>query len=596
MDLAILIPVAFLAGIVTAISPCVLPVLPVALAGAATGGRRRPLGIVVGFVITLVVFTLALTAAFDAIGLSASAQRNVGVVVLLGFALTMIVPALGDRLTRVLTPLQRLGSRLPTGRDGFGGGVVMGLGLGLVWAPCAGPVFSAIAAATATEKIGASTWLVLFVYAIGAALPMLAIMRGGQRLAKRLAPRAVPIRVGMGVLLAATGVLIFTGLDTRLTAWAVNSVPGYTNTLQAAERSAAASDGLAKVQGREQNTNPITTVAQKPKSPQAEKPKPAAAPTIAPKVDLPVYAAAPDFAGLTEWFNADGIPRTLKQLRGKVVLIDFWTYSCINCIRTIPHLREWDTRYRDEGLVIVGVHTPEFAFEREPDNVRKAITNLGVTWPVALDPDYGTWNAWGNQYWPAKYLIDQEGNVRAYHFGEGAYDETEKNIRLLLAETGATAKQVAETGPRAHSPITPETYLGHSRIDRFDSTPPIARDKPVRYDSPDALAIDHVAFQGEGLVTTERVTAGADFSIDLRFRAKRVFLVLGGNGKPLPAEVLLDGQPIAAANAGTDVNADGRLTVREHRLYDVVKLPKESDHRLLIRLAPGTSGYAFTFG
>ena len=583
--MAILIPIAFLAGIVTAISPCVLPVLPVAMAGAVTGGRRRPLGVVTGFVLTLVVFTLALTSALEAIGLSATGQRNLGVILLVAFGLTMVVPVLGDRLSGALAPLTRLGGRLPKGGDGFGGGVLMGAGLGLVWAPCAGPVFSAIAAANATATGGAGKWLVLFVYALGAALPMLAIMFGGQRFAARLKPRAIAIRAGMGALLVMSGALIFAGLDTRLTAWVVNAVPAYTDTLQAAERTGAASNALAELQGRNAANSPI---AAKPTSSGS---KPAQS-----QVKLPIYGAAPEITGISAWFNDADTPHTLAALRGRVVLLDFWTYSCVNCIRTLPHLRELDKTYRSKGLTILGIHTPEFAFEKDPGNVGKAIKDLGVTWPVALDPDYGTWNAWGNQYWPAEYLIDRDGKVRAFKFGEGQYDKTENEVRALLAETGARARQVADTEPSGSQPLTPESYLGAARLERFDSTPAVQRDRLQRYSAPDALPVDHFAYSGIATVRGEAVEARADFAIDLSFRARRVFLVLGGSGKPLIGQVLLDGRPIPANVSGPDIGPNGRLVVTDHRLYQLVDLRKPGTGRLSIHLAPGTRGYAFTFG
>lgn len=597
--MGLLIPIAFLAGVVTAISPCVLPVLPVAMAGAVTGGKRRPAGVVTGFVVTLVLFTLALTKAFEAIGLSATGQRNLGVALLLLFAATMIIPAFGERVSGLLAPLQRLGSRLPKGGDGFLGGVAMGLGLGLVWAPCAGPVFSAVAAANASDTAGASTWVVLFSYALGAALPMLAIMFGGQRLARRFTPKAVQVRAGMGVLLAATGVLIFTGADTRFTAWVVDAVPSYTDTLQAAERTAPVRDALDGIQGR---TAPgVADATPRPPAPgvtPTENPEIAdALPPESPAArQLQVYAPAPEFTGLGEWFNGEGTPRTLKELRGRVVLIDFWTYSCVNCIRTLPHIRAWDRAYRDRGLTIVGVHTPEFAFEKEPANVRKAIRDLGVTWPVALDSDYGTWNAWGNRYWPAKYLIDRNGDVRAFHFGEGAYDETEDQIRALLGYAGPRAKDQPETGPVGHVPQTPESYLGAARMDRFDSRPAVETGKAVVYAAPATLPDDHLAYRGQATVGEEEVTAGKDFSIELAFRGQKVFLVLGGAGKPLTGQVLLDGKPIPPGKAGRDVGANGSFTVTDDRLYDLVDLGARGTGRLSIRLAPGTRGYAFTFG
>ena len=591
--MGLLIPIAFLAGIVTAISPCVLPVLPVAMAGAVTGGKRRPIGVVVGFVITLVLFTLALTKAFEAIGLSATGQRNLGVALLLVFAATMIIPAFGEKVSGLLAPLQRFGARLPKGGDGFVGGVVMGLGLGLVWAPCAGPVFSAVAAANATDTAGVSTWLVLFFYALGAAVPMLAIMFGGQRLARRFTPKATQVRAGMGVLLAATGVLIFTGADTRLTAWVVDAVPSYTDMLQAAERTGSARDALSDLQDRKTPGIADATPSAPPPAPE-----PVAQPAVAhaPDVDLPVYAPAPEFAGITRWYNADGVPRTIKELRGRVVLIDFWTYSCVNCIRTLPHLRELDKRYRAQGLTIIGVHTPEFAFEKDPGNVGKAIEDLNVTWPVALDPDYGTWNRWGNQYWPAEYLIDQDGQVRAFKFGEGQYEKTENEIRALLQDTGAKAKAMPDQQPPAHTAQTPESYLGASRAARFDSSPALTPGTTAAFTTPANLPTDHLGYQGQATVGEEEVTAGKGFSIELAFQARNVFLVLGGDGKPLTGQVLLDGKPIPIAKAGTDIGENGSLTVTDHRLYHLVDLHTRGKGRLSIRLAPGTRGYAFTFG
>jgi hypothetical protein len=228
--------------------------------------------------------------------------------------------------------------------------------------------------------------------------------------------------------------------------------------------------------------------------------------------------------------------------------------------------------------------------------VRKAIKDLGVTWPVALDPDYGTWNAWGNQYWPAEYLIDRDGKVRAFKFGEGQYDKTENEVRALLAETGARARQVADTEPSGSQPLTPESYLGAARLERFDSTPAVQPDRLQRYSAPAALPADHFAYSGTATVRGEAVDAGADFAIDLSFRARRVFLVLGGSGKPLVGKVLLDGRPIPANVSGPDVGPNGRLVVFDHRLYQLVDLRKLGKGRLSIHLAPGTRGYAFTFG
>jgi Thioredoxin like C-terminal domain/AhpC/TSA family len=278
------------------------------------------------------------------------------------------------------------------------------------------------------------------------------------------------------------------------------------------------------------------------------------------------------------------------------VLIDFWTYTYINCIRTLPYLRAWDDRYRRRGLTIVGVHTPEFAFERDAGNVERAIGQNGLRYPVAQDNEYGTWSAWGNQYWPAKYLIDSRGRVRYAHFGEGAYEETESAIRALLAEAGADRLgRASRARVETASPglATPETYLGYERAERFD--PPL-RPGIGRYLAPDELPPVHFALSGTWDVSDESATAVRGASIHARVAARKVFLVLGtDDGRPRSVQVLLDGQPIAAAEAGEDVSG-GRVTVDEQRLYRLVSLAGVEDRRVTLRVPPGVSGYAFTFG
>jgi thiol-disulfide isomerase/thioredoxin len=280
-----------------------------------------------------------------------------------------------------------------------------------------------------------------------------------------------------------------------------------------------------------------------------------------------------------------------------VVLIDFWTYTCINCIRTLPYLRAWDGRYRDDGLTIVGVHTPEFTFEREAANVERAVAQNRLRYPVAQDNDYATWSAWGNQYWPAKYLIDGRGRVRYAHFGEGAYEETEAAIRALLAESGAErlgdpARARVETA--AADLATPETYLGYERAARFLPGP--LRPGVGRYPGVDELPPIHFALSGTWDVSREAARAVRGAELDARVTARRVFLVLSSrDGRPRDVQVLLDGRPIAAPDAGADVHG-GRLTVREERLYRLVSLDGVEDRRLTLRFPPGVTGYAFTFG
>jgi thiol-disulfide isomerase/thioredoxin len=263
------------------------------------------------------------------------------------------------------------------------------------------------------------------------------------------------------------------------------------------------------------------------------------------------------------------------------VLIDFWTYSCINCIRTLPYLESWYRTYAKDGLVIVGVHTPEFAFEHELSNVRSNARELGVRYPVALDNEYGTWNRYGNQYWPAEYLVDRRGHVRHAHFGEGEYDRTEQIIRELLAEPGMKLPRALDLPDRTPTGlITPESYLGYVRLDRYAGSP-VRENRLARYELPASLGQSELAYGGFWKVGPERIVAGRDARLELRFRARKVHLVLGGRGQ---IQVLVDGKP------------ERTVRVTGDRLYTLVERPKLTDGLLELRFAPGVEAYAFTFG
>jgi thiol-disulfide isomerase/thioredoxin len=375
----------------------------------------------------------------------------------------------------------------------------------------------------------------------------------------------------------ATAVAVATDLDVRFQTALANDFPAFlTNPTRALERSHAVEDRLADLRG------PARFAERDGDGPHA---------------GLPVLGKAPDFTGNQRWFNTPAdAPLDLKQLRGRVVLVDFWTYTCINCIRTLPYVRAWDERYRKRGLTVVGVHTPEFPFERDAGNVQRAIVQNGLRYAVAQDNDYATWDAWGNQYWPAKYLIDARGRVRYAHFGEGDYDKTESAIRALLAEAGAsklgaTARANVEVASRGLA--TPETYLSYPRGTNFD--PPL-RPGTGSYAGTTDLPPVHFSLTGTWKITKESATAVSGAAINARVTARKVFLVLGtDDGRPHEAQVLLDGKPLPDDEAGDDVSA-GRLTVREQRLYRLVSLPRVEDRRLTVKLPAGVSGYAFTFG
>ena len=586
MNTLILVLVALLAGAASAISPCVLPVLPIVLGGSVAGGRQRPLGIVIGVVGSFVLFTLTLTSALRAIGISATAMRNGAIVVLALFGLALLIPPAEAVLTRLLAPLGTLGGRASdrvAEREGLVGGLLLGAALGLVWTPCAGPVLTAVTASVAAGSSWFESGLVLLSYAVGAAVPLLLIGSVGRRAVAKLGSAAGRVRPAMGALMIVAAGLMFAGVDTRLAASTGGG--GYVQALQSVERSTRLSGPLSSLRGYGPRATP------KP----SNDPTPATAAASA----LPNLGPAPEIQGISAWFNTPGgRPLPLSELRGRVVLVDFWTYSCVNCLRTLPHLKALDRAYRNKGLTIVGVHTPEFAFEAEPNNVRDAIKRLGVTWPVALDPKFATFRAFQNQYWPAEYLIDQEGNVRNLKVGEGDYDKTESEVRdlLHLDAAGQVDRNVIDETPRERG-LTPESYLGAERLDRFVSPEGVVRDRPQRYSVPLAMASNQLAYQGVVTIEPQRISAGAGASIQLRFRATKVYLVLDSPGGPTTARILIDGHEATAANAGGDVGPGGALPIRASRLYQLASIPGAAqEHRLSVELPPGTRAYAFTFG
>jgi cytochrome c biogenesis protein CcdA/thiol-disulfide isomerase/thioredoxin len=545
---ALLIGVAFVAGIVTALSPCVLPVLPIVFAGSASGGRARPFAIVAGLVASFTAFTLAAAALLAALGLPDDLLRNVAIGAVLLVGLSLLWPRLGHLVER---PFRSLGRRAPGGVGGF----ALGVSLGLLFTPCAGPVIAAIAVLAASERFSLDAVLVTLAYALGAGLVLLGLALAARRglTARRLRRRAPAIRRALGGVIVGVVALMILGLDLEL----ATKVPGYTRALQGLEETAAAQDAIDDLLGDQ----PQATAGG----------------------ELRDYGVAPEFREIALWLNSR--PLSFAELRGKVVVVDFWTYSCINCLRTLPFVRRWYEAYRAAGLVVVGVHTPEFAFERVPRNVEDAVESLSISYPVALDTEYGTWNAWGNRYWPAKYFVDRRGHVRFAHFGEGAYEESERVIRTLLAEEGLpepVSRAIPDETPSG--PQTPETYLGHARIERFVGSE-LVPDREARYTIPRVVPTGAVAFGGRWTVERERIVAGRGARLRLGFYAHDVFLVLGTSGGTETVEVALDGRP------------SGTVRVSADKLYTLVELPGPAqDHTLDLRFSPGTEAYAFTFG
>ena len=542
----LLVGVAFVAGVVTAISPCVLPVLPIVFAGGASGGRRRPYAIVAGLVASFTVFTLVATALLSALGLPDDLLRNIAIGIVLLVGLSLLLPPLARVIER---PFQALGRRAPSDA---GGGFLLGASLGLLFTPCAGPVIAAVAALAATSRVSLESVLITLSYALGAGVVLLVFALAGQtgmnlRLLRAHAPQ---VRQALGGVIVAVAVLMILGLDLRLATY----VPGYTKSLQRIERADASRQELDRLLAGDRH--------------------------VLPENRLHDFGEAPDFTSIAGWLNSK--PLTLASLRGKVVLIDFWTYSCINCLRTLPYVERWADTYRKAGFVVVGVHTPEFAFEHVQSNVERAVRSLDVKYPVALDNDYGTWQAWGNQYWPAKYFVDRQGHVRYAHFGEGEYEQSENVIRTLLAEKALPPPVSGSIDDQTPTELlTPETYLGSERIDRFVGSR-IVPGKEADYTIPKAVPQNSLAYGGRWTVGKERIVAGDGARLRLAFHARKVFLVLGGKGR---VDVAVDGHPVKT------------VQVTEDRLYTLVELPGEAaDHTLDLSFTPGAEAYAFTFG
>ena len=542
------IGLAFVAGLITAISPCVLPVLPIVLAGGASGGRRRPYAIIAGLAVTFLVSILFATWILDQLGLPDDLLRNISIALLFVIAATLIFPQVGVWIER---PLSRL-SRRPS--SDLGGGFLLGCALGFVFVPCGGPAIAFVTSSAASTDFGFKTFAVALAYTVGACIVLLAIALGGQRASRRIRAGVERFRVAFGIIIAAAAFALVFNLDTKLQTW----LPGWTDVLQRnTEASSSGRDAFAR--GQNLATRKV-------------------APSTA--SGIPDYGPAPEFSGVQQWINSK--PQTLAALRGKVVLIDFWTYSCINCLRTLPHLKAWWATYHPKGLVIVGVHTPEFAFEHDSGNVSEAVQRLGVKYPVALDGDYGTWNAWSNQYWPAEYLIDRNGHVRHAHFGEGEYDKTEQLIRRLLSVQGNKMPVASRlSDPTPTEPTSPESYLGFQRLERYAGSK-ITPGAETAYTFPKSLGQNELAYGGHWRVNAENIVSGKGAALRFNFVAKNVYLVLGGKGR---VQVLVNGKrervvPVSGLS----------------RLYTLISGSKVRQGILELRFTPGISGYAFTFG
>jgi cytochrome c biogenesis protein CcdA/thiol-disulfide isomerase/thioredoxin len=584
--MVLLLLFGFIAGAATAVSPCVLPVLPVVLSAGVTGGRRRPLGVATGLALSFTFATVALVYLISALGLPNSLLRTVSVIVLIGFGISLMVPRIGDRLEVALSRLGPTGGLKITRRQGggFWSGMLVGGGLGFVYAPCAGPILAGVITASASQNFSTGRLAVAVAYGLGSALVLYILMIGGRRLTGRLARRGMGFQMAMGAIMVTIGLAMAGNYDTRFETAIAADLPSFlVDPTKGLESSHAAKVQLAALREYKARQDAGIKEADAGET-------------------LPDLGQAPEFKDTEHWFNTPGDkPVSLTSLRGHVVLVDFWTYTCINCIRTLPYLNAWYAKYHSKGLDIVGVHTPEFPFERSASNVASAIEQDGIHYPVAQDNEYGTWNAYKNEDWPAEYFIDAKGQIRLQDFGEGEYGAKERAIRTLLIEAGAHglggAAQVHAVKP-SEVETTPESYLGAERGERVANYSSGTLTEGVHDFGPLATEpppLSYLRFGGEWKVGEWGTTAIREGRLQLHFRARRVYLVMGSPGSPQPVQVSLDGQPIAQPDSGADVH-EARVTVEADRLYKIVELPDVQEHTLSLEVAPGVSVYDFTFG
>lgn len=549
------IGLAFLEGLALVASPCILPLLPIILAGSLEGGKQRPAGIIIGFILVFSLFTLFARKLVLITGIDLGLVRNISYGFLIALGFIMISSVLTEKFSQWTMRLSNFATNVTstnTSTHDLIAGLIFGALLALVWTPCAGPILAAVIVQTIIQKTTAISFLILLAFGFGVAIPMILIAWLGRNIITRvpfLRTRAETIRKILGgIIIVSVILMIF------------------------ADRLALFSTETYAIQSQEdtEKTHLINGLK-----------KPYAAPAI---------------QDIAAWINAN--PLTIENLKGKVVLLDFWAYSCINCIRTFPDLKRWYEKYHSLGLEIIGIHSPEFDFERNYNNVKQAVEQFGLHYPIALDNNFTTWLNYKNHYWPASYLIDKNGNVVYEHFGEGDAAVTENNIRYLL---GINSEKMVEE--KAHFGFqTPETYLGYERAETFNNPDIFTQhDQPKSYRYPVSLPLNRWGLQGQWIISREKIISNEkNAAIKIHFQAGKVFAVMGSNtGKPIRVQILLNGKPVSGSKEGKgeDVDNESTVEVNQFRLYRLINMPSAQQGELqLIALNPGLELYTFTFG
>lgn len=584
--MTLLLAFAFIGGVVTILSPCILPILPIILSGSVTGGKKKPWGIVIGFVLSFTFFTLFLTSIVNATGLSSDLLRDLAVVVIGLFGLTLVLPRAQVMIERVFSKLSGSIQQQPQ-REGFGGGVLVGLTLGLIWTPCVGPILASVISLALTGSVTGSAFFITLAYSLGTAIPMLGILYGGRGLLNRvpwLLRNSGQIQKAFGVIMILVAIAIALNYDRKFQAYILTVFPNYGIGLTSLEDNTAVQEELDELFN--------TTIEQE---------------SIGQPMSDALLPTAPELIRGGEWFNSD--PLTIAGLHGQVVLVDFWTYSCINCIRTLPFLNDWYAKYSDEGLVILGIHTPEFEFEKDPKNVAEAIRDFGIEYPVMQDNNFATWRQYQGSrgYWPRKFIVDHTGKIIYDHAGEGSYEETELVIREALVAraaalgVGSTAEPLSQI---EHAETTqsqsPEVYFGAWRNELLVNGNRFVEGEQS-FEMPETLQINRLAFVGEWNIAYEYAeNTSEEAKVLFPYSARNVFTVARADS-PVRVQVLRDGAFLTPSIAGEDIQFDGEesfVEIQEDRLYRLIEDEQgPSPHGLeLIILESGLQAFTFTFG
>lgn len=544
----ITILLGFIEGFALIVSPCILPILPIVLAGSLTGSKRRPLGIIIGFTLSFALFAFFSRKIVQATGIDLNLVRFISYLLLIFFGLILLSTYLSEKFSQLTQRLSQISTKfslITNFQDGFLSGIFLGSLLALVWTPCAGPILAAVIVQTVLQKTTLTSFFILLAFALGAVIPLIIIAFYGLQIKKTFSifkTKATLFRKTLGVIIIAT---VFYMID------ADSGMASSTTAQTSVKTSTALQEGLWS------------------------------------------SYPAPEIEGIEAWLNSP--PLKISELKGKVILIDFWTYSCINCLRTLPYLKGWHNKYQNKGLVIIGIHSPEFDFEKNLNNVKNAVKRNGILYPVALDNRFISWTNYNNHYWPAHYLISKEGDIVYEHFGEGNYEVTENNIRFLLGIDDLNLVKAYDNQSYSLRQ-TPETYLGYARANR-NLSPYLIHDKEADYVFPAELPANAWALQGHWLIKEDKiVSAAAKASLRIHFNASKVFLVMGAkSSKPIKVNLSLNAQPIRA-NKGKEVNSSTVL-VDKSSIYELIDAKQFSEGILEVRSSePGLEIYTFTFG